>query len=120
MRKLFYLFIAVSMAATACGGKKESEVLTIASEQADCMGVAPQKCMLIKREGNTDWEFWYTGIEGFEYEPGYEYVVKIRREKVSDPPADMSSVRYVLEKVVSKVRKESEGLPTRIINYPME
>lgn len=87
---------------------------TIASRQGDCVGVAPQKCMLIKKEGAEGWEFFYSNIEGFQYEPGYEYVLKVREEKKNPVPADASSIKYVLVKEVSKVKKNSEYLPESI------
>ncbi len=85
--------------------------LTIASQQADCTGVAPQKCLLIKKDGQKDWEFWYSGIEGFKYEEGNEYVLEVKEEKVDNPPADASSLKYVLVKEISKQKKTSDNLP---------
>ena len=58
-----------------------------------------------------NWNLFYSQIEGFSYEPGYEYVLQVRKEKIDNPPADGSSIRYRLVKVVSKTQKESEGLP---------
>lgn len=53
----------------------------------------------------------YQSVEGFTYEHRYEYVLKVKKEKVANPPADASSIRYILEKVVSKKQKISEDLP---------
>ena len=103
---------AAAVIAVECTGSKE--VITVASATADCMGVGPQKCLLVKHQGADGWEFWYSGIEGFEYQPGYEYVLKIRKEKVTNPAADRSGIKYVLVEVVSKTEKVSEGLPPNI------
>lgn len=117
MRKILLLFTAIALAAvalvfTACSGKKmKTETLIVASSQGDCVGVAPQKCLLIMREGENTWEYWYDGIEGFDYEPGYEYVILIHHEKIENPPADRPNVRYVLDKMVSKTEKESVDMP---------
>ena len=97
--------VALSLVAAGCS---RTEKLTIASETADCVGVGPQKCLLIKRSGNESWELWYSGIQGFTHEKGYEYVVKIRKEEVKNPPADASSVKYVLKRIVSKTKKDSD------------
>lgn len=88
------------------------EKMIIASKLGDCVGVVPMKCMLIKEEGQSDWQFFYSEIEGFEYEPGYEYEIEVKKETVDNPAADRSSIRYVLIKVLSKTAKESEGLPS--------
>ncbi|MCD8071900.1 MAG: DUF4377 domain-containing protein [Alistipes sp.] len=114
--KKFLLILAVSSLAAACAGsragsKGDTLVWTVASEMVDCHGVGRQKCLLVKPAGETLWQFHYGGIEGFDYEPGFEYVVSVGRQQVLDPPMDASSVRYVLRKVISKQRKDSEGIP---------
>ncbi len=85
--------------------------ITIASAKADCTGVAPQKCLLIKEEGDSSWTYFYDGIEGFSYEAGYEYVLQVREEAVENPPADGSSIRTILIKQISKTQKTSEKMP---------
>jgi hypothetical protein len=73
------------------------------------------KCYLIKKEGQSNWEFLYTGIEGFNYEPGFEYVLEIKKDTIisSNPVADRSSIKYTLVKEISKTLKDSTGLPTQ-------
>lgn len=105
------ILCAVATAATVQDCSRNTEVITVASEKADCMGVAPQKCLLIKRDGADSWEFWYSGIEGFDHQNGYEYVLKIRREEIANPAADQSSIKYVLVKEISRTRKTSEEMP---------
>jgi len=53
----------------------------------------------------------YSGIEGFTYEEGNEYVLEIKEEKIDNPPADGSSVKCILVKEISKIKKISENLP---------
>ena len=116
MKKMICILCMAAMAVVAveCAGDKE--VITVASETADCTGVGPQKCLLVKRNGSTGWEFWYSGIEGFDYEKGYEYKLKIRREKIENPAADQSSLKYVLVKVISKTQKVSENMPPSVMD----
>ena len=45
------------------------------------------------------------------YEEGYEYVVKVRRLTLADPPQDAGAYVYELKKIVSKTQKDSEGVP---------
>ncbi|MEK6492655.1 DUF4377 domain-containing protein [Myroides odoratimimus] len=78
---------------------------TIASKLVDCTGVAPMKCMQYKEEGSDEWLNMYSSIEGFNYEEGYEYVIEVKREKVENPPADASSIKYILVKEISKTKK---------------
>jgi len=111
------VLLAAGMMAAGCAGKPGTEQVTVASSRADCIGVAPMKCLLIRFPGESDWQFWYDGIEGFTYEPGYEYKLKIRREQRENPAADQSSLRLVLVKELSKEQKTSEGLPPSADNY---
>lgn len=111
MYKAMLLLFAVSLLLVSCKSSTGTEKLVVASEQGDCMGVAPMKCFLVKKEGQTSWEFLYNNIEGFKYEPGYEYVLDVKVEKIENPAADQSSLKYVFVKEISKVLKTSEGLP---------
>ena len=71
-------------------------VLTVGPEEVDCVGSRPQKCLVV------DGSNFYSHIEGFVFEPGYEYVLKVKRRKVDNPPADASSIKYKLIRVVSR------------------
>ncbi len=82
-------------------------VITIAPFEVDCVGVGPQKCMLIKGEGQSDWEYFYDQIEGFIFEEGHEYVLEVKTEDVPNPPADAFSIRYILIRQISKVKSSS-------------
>ena len=96
----------------ACAGAKEDiRTWTIASETRSCTGVGPQACLLVKEEDTPDWTYFYDRIDGFDYQKGYEYVVKVRVAEVENPPMDASSKSYSLVKVVDRQKKDSEGLP---------
>lgn len=86
--------------------------LTVASETRIGYGVAPQKCMLIKYAPEEKWQYMYSGIEGFDYEPGYEYQLEVQRTERTNPPQDASKYVYRLKKVKSKVKMQSAGLPS--------
>lgn len=113
MSKIIVFLFSMSLLLVSCNGNKavDAEKMTVASQQGDCVGVAPMKCLLVKKDGQADWEFFYNSIEGFNYEPGYEYVLEVKAEKIENPAADQSSLKYTLVKVVSKTEKVSEGLP---------
>ena len=112
MQKTILILFAMALSFAACTGSENTEKLTIASQQGDCVGVAPMKCLLVKKDGQKDWEFFYNNIEGFNYEPGYEYVLEVKVENVDNPAADQSSLKYTLVKEISKEQKTSENLPS--------
>lgn len=112
-------FLALFFFFCSCNSKKNrnTEKITVASEQADCVGVGTMKCLLVKNNGDEEWEFFYNNIEGFSYEPGFEYKLEIRKEFRDNPAADQSSTRYVLVRVISKVQKRSDNLPVIPIQF---
>lgn len=110
MHKLVLLF-AMALFLGACSNSGKTEKLTVASQQGDCIGVAPMKCLYVKKDGQTEWEFFYNNIEGFNYEPGYEYMLEVKVDSVPNPAADQSSLKYTLVKEISKEQKTSENLP---------
>ncbi|KVP88327.1 hypothetical protein WJ95_14650 [Burkholderia ubonensis] len=63
--------------------------------------VAPMVCMQVRDRPDGEWSRWYAGIEGFDFKPGFLYELQIDECKVAQPPADGSSIRWVLKRVVS-------------------
>lgn len=110
---IFGIFL---IAFESCRGSGEGvETITVASQKASCVGVARTECLLIKHRGSDQWEFLHGGIEGFTHESGYEYRLRIREERIENPPADRSSIRRILVKVISKKKKTSSDLPVSAI-----
>ncbi|WP_260428156.1 DUF4377 domain-containing protein [Burkholderia sp. Bp9031] len=65
-------------------------------------GVAPMDCLQVRSSPAEPWSPWYAGIEGFAYQPGYQYVLEVDEYRVAHPPADGSSIRWVLKRVVER------------------
>lgn len=92
----------------ACKTKKSAfdqtmeSVITVGPEKVPCTGVAPQSCYQIKTAEDDDWTLHHGEIEGFDYQPGYSYRLRVWKEEIADPPADGASWRYVLVKEISK------------------
>lgn len=75
------------------------------SYKVNCEGVGDMNCLLVQKAEITEpgkWINFYSKIEGFEYEPGYIYKLKVREVPVENPPADASSIKYELVKVLEK------------------
>ena len=117
---IFCLFAAAVMTG-GCGGSSDApdagkagagadtKTLYVAHHLADCVGVGPMECMLVRDTPDGEWQLFYSQIEGFDYEPGYDYELRIRTEDIADPPADASSIRYILEELVSKTPMSDEA-----------
>lgn len=88
--------------AQAKGLQADEEVWVIADRRQECVGEAIKQCLVYKEEGSAEWQFLYDEIEGFSPEAGMHYRVLIRKEAVDMPPADASSIRYHLRKVLEE------------------
>lgn len=84
---------------------ENEKTIIVGPKTADCRGVVPMKCLQVKENTSAEWNNFYSNIEGFTYEPGYEYVLKIKTEKIANPPADGSSIKYKLVQQLSKTKK---------------
>ena len=82
-------------------------ILWVNSFTVQCEGVAPMTCLQVQESDAPEqgkWRNFYSSIEGFTYEAGYLYKLRIRKEMLEDVPADASSIRYVLVEVLEKTR----------------
>ncbi|MEJ2163102.1 MAG: DUF4377 domain-containing protein, partial [Robiginitalea sp.] len=86
---------------------KEMESVTywVNSYRVPCTGVAPMECLQVRKEGSDQWQFFYSNIIGFDYEPGYLYRIRVKEEALdpAEVPADASSIKYTLVSVEEKV-----------------
>lgn len=110
MRRTILRLVALSLMMSSVGPfpgslaeAQEIKSIWVAHRRVDCIGVAPQKCYLIKSHQYEDWRFWYSEIEGFEFEEGYAYELLVREVRVEDPPADAPAVKLELVEILLKV-----------------
>lgn len=77
------------------------------SQRAECVSVGPRRCLQIQK-GETiepgSWQLFYAEIAGFNYDAGYIYKLIVQEEKLPEDqvPADASSIKYTLTKVLHK------------------
>ena len=63
--------------------------------------------MLIKIDGEIQWKAYpITFIDGFEFEPGYTYTLKVKIIHLANPPQDGYDVQYKLLSLLSKTKVE--------------
>lgn len=88
---------------SATGDAVRMMEVTVGPELLDCVGVGPRKCLVV------DGEFFYEGIDGFKYEEGNTYRLKIERYDAfpgqQEPPQDASRYGYRLIQVLSKTSR---------------
>ena len=105
--------LAVAIATVGgCGARHPSDVdvlaLEVAPNRVACTGEAPRRCLLVRNSPDQEWTYFYDTIEGFTYEEGFHYRLSVDRQRVARPPADGSSYRYRLLRVISKEAATAE------------
>ncbi|WP_194974510.1 DUF4377 domain-containing protein [Aquiflexum lacus] len=84
----------------------EEKIFWVNSAKIPCSGVGPMTCLQIQEGDEIDegkWKNFYSNIEGFEYQPGNIYKIKVNIEKLPDPiPADASNLGYKLVEIISQ------------------
>lgn len=83
----------------------------VASGKRTGYGVGPQSCFLIKYKPEEKWQYFYSDIQNFKYEPGYEYLLLLKRTERINIPQDASKYTYTLKKIISKTAVKSNELP---------
>lgn len=104
MRKLFILSMMITL--LSCS-KNDQNVYTywVNSYKVLCDDTGNMQCLLVQRADIIQpgqWITFYSPIEGFDYEPGYIYKLKVKEEPVEKPAADASSIQYKLVKILDK------------------
>ena len=79
-----------------------TSTLYLAPKQVDCSGVSEQKCYLIRKSSEGNWIMHYQPIVGLDYEPGFSYKLKVKKENIKNPPMDGSSFQYQLVEILEQ------------------
>jgi heat shock protein HslJ len=96
------LLILVIAAPIAGAEKATEKIWYVGPEMAPCTGVSSQMCLQVRENPQENYDLFSGEIEGFCYKPGFEYVIKVNEEPVSNPPADASNKKWTLVEVISK------------------
>jgi len=84
----------------------KNETFWVSGTKSDCSaGAGKLKCLNVHKGKNLEdakWENFYAPIEGFQFEEGYLKKIKVKAEKIDNPPADGSSIKYRLVKELEK------------------
>ncbi len=91
-----YMIISNNTQSTNIMNDENILLFTIAPEKEECVGVGPMQCLIVNGE------YFYDSIDGFDFEEGYHYTIKVQRDERVNPPADASMYTYTLVEVVEK------------------
>ncbi|MEZ4793778.1 MAG: DUF4377 domain-containing protein [Gelidibacter sp.] len=99
-----FLLLVVCLTLFFSCGKDNEKTIYVADTMVNCTGAAAQKCLQIKENEKDNWTNFYSAIEGFDYEAGYSYKLKVEVSKIENPPADAPSEKYILVEVLDKTK----------------
>lgn len=118
MRYFYALLTLLIFSCSDDGFTSKTESLRIDYYRPAAMGIAPQLVYRVQQGddiGSDDWNFLYSGIDGFDYEPGYIYNLEVNVTDIANPLADGSSKRIELKNVVSKTSVAEDSTYTILI-----
>jgi len=105
---LVSLACVLATQAGMCGSPTSPQGVVITLEVAPrtvaCVGEVQRQCLQVRTSPDSEWTRFYDTIEGFVYEEGYQYRLEVQRERVPNPPADASSYKYRLLRLLSRER----------------
>lgn len=95
---------ALAACSTTDAGEPVAETIAVFHHPVECVGMTIQGCLLVKIDDEAEYGALSDGIQGFSFEWGYTYDLEVDRFEVENPPADGSSIRRVLRRLVRKTR----------------
>ena len=110
MRNITIIVALLCLTLSGCSKNENSLVLSIASERylsplQDEMNAGVW--FLSKKYQNDNWALLSRDIEGFVYERGYEYTIKVTM-RATEQYVDQSPVKFKLVQIISKERTDSD------------
>lgn len=78
--------------------------LQVASRRRHCTGMIEMQCLQVRElmpgQPPQKWGPFWGEIAGFNHVPGKRYTLRVRKDKIENPPADAPNTRYTLLKVL--------------------
>jgi heat shock protein HslJ len=104
---LFGILFLFASCATIIAHKQNHHIYWINSAKVPCEGVGNVQCFKVQKGEQIDsenWKYFHSVIDGFKYQPGYIYKIIVHEEQISkvEVPADGSSIKYTLVKIIEK------------------
>ena len=114
IKKLLIPITLILLALTiGCGRDGNIETLIIGPYTETCQGFIEQECYLEFNEESQEWHFFYESIQGFDFEPGYIYTLKVRLEDRGTEIQDVGRYAYHLVEMLSKEEASVDEKPPR-------
>ncbi|HEY9317824.1 heat shock protein HslJ [Achromobacter deleyi] len=87
----------------AGGQAGPTKLVYVNSERVPCnAGAGRTLCYQVRDSAAQPWQFWYGDITGFNFQPGIRYRLRVVEVADPNPPANGSSMRWVLDAVIEQ------------------
>lgn len=97
MKSYYIIVLVLAFFFSSC---QEEKTFFVADHFGDC----EEQCLLIRENETDEWINLIDKIEGFDYEVGHAYKLKIKIEKINNSEAtDKANYKYTLIEIISKV-----------------
>lgn len=104
-----HLLLFFTLTTIACNRTSDNNefICWVNSYKIACTGMANRMCLQVQRGDQMEpgqWENFYNEIQGFDWQPGYLYKLRVRENRIppSQVPADASSIKYTLVKILQE------------------
>jgi hypothetical protein len=88
----------------APSAKAVPKSIYVSAVRRACMGMIPMMCLQIREKKSDPWQLLYDPIIGFTPEPATEYRLRVLVDELANPPADASSQRWFLDRILERRR----------------
>jgi len=115
LTKIYFFVIFSCVFLVACAGIS-TETLVVGPSKIPCGDKSLQECFQVKKDSSaTTWQDFKGSINGFDYEPGFVYMLEVEKETDESNSVDSLGVKYILKRIVHKTKvaqvdKELQGL----------
>ncbi len=114
----FVTFLAAFIFCTFTHGQDYNptpQTWMVDADYVACENNPTANCFLVKFPGKKEFEIFNEKIEGFSFEPGFQYTIVVKQQLKTPPiKADESIFKYVLVKINSKKAVKSESVSNTI------
>ena len=105
LKALIFAFQTTLLFLSACGDGHDGhvEIITLGPYKKQCYGAHGERdCLMQYHREEKRWGFFFDGVEGFDFEPGFIYTLKVRLEDRGPYIQDVGRYSYHLVEIIEK------------------
>ncbi len=118
---MLILMVSCLSACVASSQNDNQKKIFVAASKVNCVNGQAGECLLIKDNPDDEWTIFYGSIDGFAYQPGFEYEILIRSQVVDEPGDGGAMLKFELVEVLGSlpIQEEEAGVSEAVVD-PLE